>query len=184
MSQWSQLSQYELDLQYAKNILRIRDAFMNSVLDDDPRIIRTKSGYSFSFRDEPDESDEYSDEYFEKSDEIINVQCYDDVGRGSYTTIIDYGGLLIEDGDTHIMISKDDYGTGVEYIYPTEYGEAEHFQQSLIYDEFTNRMILTSWYLSKHPIDKDAHYICDFDLNRYNDIIAILDEYKEDNDNV
>lgn len=169
------MTPYEKDLEYAKNMVRIRDAFFYKKLDNEKSIIK-----SVSYDTNNDNAQYFLYEFactesFEE-DYIIefNPANIEPVCR---ETLVSTESILLEQTDTHITFCNEDGNSEISIPYPLEYSEDIHFQNSLIYDEFTNRMILISWYMYNNPLAPEIMY--DFYYTEYDRVLQLVDNIDE-----
>jgi len=139
---------YNEDLEYAKNIHRLIKALVDSSEDEGYSFIRyevNSTTYSNFYYKEIVEGDDQK-MYFRKILTYINTPNNNLVTDSTGTNYIS-----LEDRSTSYVINVSKNCTQ-EYTYSTETwkSEEEHFQNSLIYDDDTNRNILVMKYIKDH----------------------------------
>lgn len=150
------MTTYNEDLEFAKNLLAICKATKEQTLDNKRfKINETKYWIDLRFSaiedngdyDPNSDDDDDEDEHYIVSVELDGtVSVYDGEDKNcSYYTEDE---LMLEYGDTEILIETIEHSFFREKLpTPTEYTEEIHFQNSLLYTEFQNRILLVCWYL-------------------------------------
>lgn len=124
------MGKYHEDLEFAKKIVKMRNLFADGKFDNDERVTNNAEKCCWRFT--------------ENHYKIIDFY-YGDVVESS-ESIITESTFLVEDEDTAVWFGSDDISISLPY----EFTEEIHFQNSLIYDDYTNKILVMCWYITKH----------------------------------
>jgi len=130
---------YREDLEYAKKILKLLQETNSNGFKDITNLMVT---------DNKDEK--YLVKLDTRNEDVLSLSKKDskDTSRSSDNSVCCTDSIIVEYGDSSICITENDFESYIEIDYPIEYTEEIHFQNSTIYNENQNRLILLCWYLN------------------------------------
>lgn len=174
------MSTYNEDLLYAKKILNLLNKIKDNKLVHEQLFTRTVNYHPTSVIEMAYIVSTHSTVISLTKDNDSNYQnkVYKSVGSNV--------SLIFEYSDTNIWICDHDDDDMVPISIPlrTDYSEEAYFQNSLIYSDFVNRILLIYTYLM-HPTNH-IQGISIFDISwiKMDNVLKIVDELEEQNDKV
>lgn len=170
------MTKYEIDLEYAKKVLKLFQDTVSGELDQVQKLMVSKE----------DDMTHLSLTDTELTDIIaISHQNHERIGRGSDSSVLTKSTLLLEYGDSSIYIYEDGgMSECTEIQYPSVYSEELHFQYSTIYNEFQTRMMFVSWYLNLEQNRLQDVYMIEISFEKFYEVLLLLDKLDNEKDRI